>query len=151
MIEIGIPNLSTPAAIIDRIIIEKLKVEEFRQKEQTDLIDTTLCAIHLLNKQLDKIFKQFPIKGDLTLIGEFFTKYNNLVIMLTIAVGQVSYFENQKALEHKKNEKKDTAYIAHMDQVSRQYNEQRSLYKKQLDLLFEECLNIRSTQETRTF
>lgn len=149
MIEIGIPNLSTPAAIIDRIVIEKLKIEEFRQKEQDALVDSTRLVVSQLTDQINIILNKFPIKADL--IAEFFTKYNNLVIMLTIAVGQVSYFENQKALEHKKNTAKDTAYIAHMDKVSRLYNEQRSFYKKQLDRLFEDYLSIKSAQETRTF
>ena len=147
MIEVGIPNLSTPAAIIDRIIIEKLKIEEFKAKGQTELISTTEYVVNRLRTQLNLIIQSYPIIH----FSEFFDLYNELIIALTIAVGQVSYFENQKAIEHKRGNEKDTAYIAHMDLLSRSYNEKRSLYKKQIDILFKEYCKIASDTETRTF
>jgi hypothetical protein len=142
MIEIGIPNLSTPAAIIDRIVIEKLKIKEFNNKNETTLALSTQDIVSLLKKQLANLFG--PDK-------DFLVHLISDTIDLVISVGEVSYFENTKALEHKRNKEKDCSYIAHMDNLSRTYCELRSKNKKVLDVLFDKHLNIKSIQETRTF
>lgn len=142
MIEIGIPNLSTPAAIIDRIVIEKLKIKEFNNKKETTLALSTQDIVSLLKKQLANLLG--PDRDYLVhLISD--------TIDLVISVGEVSYFENTKALEHKRSKEKDCSYIAHMDNLSRTYCELRSKNKKVLDILFDKHFDIKSIQETRTF
>lgn len=138
MIDIGIPNLSTPAAIIDRIIIEKLKIVEFNRTSNTDQVELTQKIVDLLIKQLSKIS---GVNIDLII----------KVIDLTISVGQVSYCENTKAYEHKYGAQKDNAYIAHLDYISRMYNELRSLHKKEIDSVYQNLGVDSILWETRTF
>lgn len=147
MIDVGIPNLSTPAAIIDRIIIEKLKIKEFSNKEMLDKVDETTKIVDTLFVQLKRLLEDKVITDPVSFISE----YTDYLTALTISVGEVSYFENTKALEHKRNLEKDIAYIAHMDKLSRQYCEYRSAGKAEIDKLFEKTFDIKSLKETRTF
>lgn len=78
---------------------------------------------------------------------------SSLIDRLCIEVGKISFFENKKAEEHKK-ESPNKAYIADLDFGARAAGENRAAIKAAIDQLFKESIESGTynyIKESRTF
>lgn len=139
----GIPNLSTPADLFDRLIIERLKVEKIKENTEAGnkaTFDAEQCVRALkteINKEMTQFVSNYKELTDL---------FDNLVC----AVSMVSFCENSKADLHKKSPVPINA-IVELDRISRKANEDRSRVKREINKLFELVTGNSSLTESRTF
>lgn len=139
----GIPNLSTPADLFDRLIIERLKVEQVRLTKDPNetKIKQALTCVDALKEEISRLL--VSTHGNMT---DLVHSFDDLVV----AVSTVSYCENEKArLQNKKDP--PSKKIADLDKISRKANEDRAAHKRAINLLFEKLTGNKNLQEARTF
>ena len=138
----GIPNLSTPADIFDRLIIERLKLQQFSCEENIDnkKIESAEFCVAALKTEVAKLIAE--TQGTISNMIDYF---DNLII----AVATVSYCENEKAVLHKNDGNENI--ISALDRTSRKANENRAFFKRKINELFEITTGKKNLEETRTF
>ena len=124
------------AEIVDRIIIESLKVSEFLNKSQlfvgedTEMVNrASQHAVHLAEiAQKTAIEQEEVLRERLSSYhnGEFIAELLIAVIKSAISTATVARFENLKRQEHMKNDQRDLVKIANWDNLSRDACEARA-------------------------
>lgn len=138
----GIPNLSTPADLFDRLIIERLKVLHLMdiKSDNIEAISNAEKCVSALKVELSKLIAESS--GDFSELADTFDH-------LVRAVSTVSFCENEKANLHKAGA--NATQIAELDRISRKANEDRAVFKRSINNIFEKLTDRQNLVEARTF
>lgn len=150
------------AEILDRVIIESLKVPEFLNKSQLFVGDNEEAvqkasqhAIRLAKVANDTARQQEGVLQERLAFyenGDVLTSLLIAVAQAAISTATVARFENLKRQEHSLNEQKDLRKIANWDSMSRDACETRAFAKSQINEMLAKLIpGYEYPRETRTF